>query len=110
GLKGHWEVPVGGRLRHYACESSGWKQRLLVATSPRKRGEVRRKKLPPLHCNHHPARHFAGRQKVQRRAPHPGRVSLAMCDRDEEIAAARDGHSDRSPPRAIGHFEIISPD
>ncbi len=50
------------------------------------------------------------RQKIQRRAPHSRRVSLAVRDRDEEIAAARDGDADRGVPRAIGHLEIIGPD
>ena len=50
------------------------------------------------------------RQKVQRRAPQLGRVALAVRDRDEEIAAARDRDADRGVPRAVGHFEIIGPD
>jgi hypothetical protein len=64
----------------------------------------------PFHRGHRPARHFAGRQKVQCRAPHLGRVSLTVRGRDEEIAAARDRDADRSLLRAIGHFEIVGPD
>ena len=50
------------------------------------------------------------RQKVQRRAPHLGRVTPAVRHRDQEIAAARDRDADRGVPRAVGHFEIIGPD
>ena len=55
-------------------------------------------------------RHFAARQKVQRRAPHLAGVTLAVRDCDEEIAAARNSDADRSAARAIGQFEIIGSD
>ncbi|MEH2520221.1 hypothetical protein V1279_005794 [Bradyrhizobium sp. AZCC 1610] len=48
----------------------------------------------PFHRSRHPARHFAGCQKRQRRAPHLGSVTPAARDRDEEIAAARDRDAD----------------
>src|SRR5215216_2278841 len=48
---------------------------------------------PPFHRSRHPARHFVGRQKGQRRAPHLGHVTLAVHDRDEEIAATRNSNA-----------------
>jgi len=64
----------------------------------------------PFHRGHHPARHFAGLQKRQRRAPHLGRVTLAVRDRNEEIAAARNSNAESSAAGAIEQFEIVGPD
>src|SRR5437868_10526798 len=60
----------------------------------------------PFHHRHHPARRFAGPQKVQRRTPHLRRITLAVRDRDKEIAAARDRDADGGVPQAVGHFEV----
>ena len=65
---------------------------------------------PSFHRSHNPARHFAGRQKFQRRAPHLGRVTLAVRDRDEEIAAARNSNAKSSVPQTVGHLQIVGPD
>jgi hypothetical protein len=43
-------------------------------------------------------------------APHLGRVTPTVRDRDEEIAAARDCDADRGVPQAVGHIEIVGPD
>jgi hypothetical protein len=65
---------------------------------------------PPFHRSRHPACHFASCQKVQRRAPHLGRIAPAVRDRNEEIAAARNRNAKSSVARAIGHIEIVGPD
>src|SRR3954452_20152155 len=69
-----------------------------------------KEELSPFHRSRRPARHFAGRLKVQRRAPHLGYVTPAVRDRHEEIAAARDHDADRGVPQTAGHFEIVGPD
>src|SRR4051812_23759155 len=64
----------------------------------------------PFHRGRHPARHFAGLQKRQRRAPHLARVTLAVRDRNEEIAAARNSNAESGAAGAIEQFEIVGPD
>jgi len=58
---------------------------------------------PSLHRSNHPARHVAGAEIFQRRAPDLGGASLALRDRDQQVAPPRHRDADRSAAGTVLH-------